>query len=64
MRRRACNGSCVLDGGPGTYHVKVSAAGFNTVESDYSITGSEPTKCGTCETADTKAVAVALTPLE
>lgn len=56
-----CSNTCIVLGGPGTYHLQVSAAGYSTATSDVTVTGKPAPKCG-CERADTKSLTIALTP--
>src|SRR5580765_3227020 len=56
-----CSGAtCVVSGGPGTYEIDVSAAGYQPVHQEVRVTGTPSTSCG-CATADTQQLSVALT---
>jgi hypothetical protein len=51
---------CTVLGGAGTYAVRVSAPGFQTVEQAVVVTGSQP-PCG-CGTVDTRMLTIVLVP--
>lgn len=56
----ACNGTCIVGNGPGTYNIGVDAPGFVSAQRSVHVTGTNPT-CG-CATADTQNLTIALTP--
>ena len=51
---------CIVFGGPGTYNVRVTAAGFQPVTESITVTGTSP-RCG-CGTPNTRTVTIVLTP--
>ncbi len=55
-----CNGTCIVAGGSGSYHLKVTAPGFSAFEQTVAVSGASPA-CG-CQTAVEAQVAVKLTP--
>jgi hypothetical protein len=56
-----CNGSCIVSGYAGTYHLTVSAPGYAQTTVDQTVTGHDNGKCG-CPTVDTKSVEIKLAP--
>jgi hypothetical protein len=55
-----CDSACFVSGGPGTYIIKVTAAGFTPDQRTVNVTGTNP-KCG-CAIADAQDVTFALAP--
>ena len=49
---------CIVNGYGGTYDIRVSAPGYQTVAQTIIVTGNNP-ECG-CQTADTRMVTIAL----
>ena len=56
----SCQGSCTVPGNPGSYHLKASAAGYVTSETDVNVDGTLP-GCG-CPSVTPKSVTIVLTP--
>jgi hypothetical protein len=55
-----CNGVCLVSANPGKHHLKISAPGFRSSETDVTVTGTIP-DCG-CPRIDNQALTVSLTP--
>lgn len=58
----SCDGSCLVPGSAGTYHIKMSAPGYATAETDVKVNGTFP-DCG-CPSADPVSLTMLLTPTE
>lgn len=57
----ACNGLCVVTGGPGTYQLDVSAPGYTTFHATVQVGGVAAPTCG-CVSSHTQVVAISLVP--
>jgi hypothetical protein len=55
-----CTQYCAVSAMPGKHHMKVSAPGFKSFETDFTVTGTVP-DCG-CPQLDTQSMTVSLTP--
>lgn len=55
-----CAGTCLVPGGGGTYHLKITAAGYAAAEQDVSVTSTERA-CG-CPSVEPASIVVQLTP--
>jgi hypothetical protein len=56
-----CTQYCIVSTPPGKHHMKLSAPGFQSFETDITVTGTVP-DCG-CMQLDTQSMTVSLTPL-
>jgi hypothetical protein len=56
-----CTQYCAVSTMPGKHHMKISAPGFQSFETDFTVTGTVP-DCG-CPQLDTQSMTVTLTPV-